>query len=116
MKSSSKAALLSALIFPGLGHIALKQYVRGSVLVATALAALSLIFTSTFQRALVVVDRINSGAMPIDSDSIADMVSNSASDGSGLMENAALTILVICWLIGIIDSYRIGVLQERQAD
>jgi len=61
MKISSRAALLSGLIFPGIGHIVLKQYIRASVLVFSAMAAFSVVVTSAFQRALTIVDRINSG-------------------------------------------------------
>ena len=35
--TTTKAALLSGLIFLGIGHIALKQYLRGSVLMFLAL-------------------------------------------------------------------------------
>jgi hypothetical protein len=48
MKKSSKAALLSGLIFPGIGHMVLKQYLRGSVLMFSALAAFSVIVTRVF--------------------------------------------------------------------
>jgi len=41
MTKSTKAALLSGLIFPGIGHIVLKQYVRGSILALVALLAVS---------------------------------------------------------------------------
>jgi len=113
MKRSSKAALLSGLIFPGIGHIVLKQYLRGSVLILFSLVALSVIVTRIYQRALIVVDRINSGDIPVDAGAIADMVSNSTSAADNLIENIALLVLAACWLIGIIDSYRLGVAQEK---
>jgi hypothetical protein len=113
MKRSSKAALLSGLIFPGIGHIVLKQYLRGSVLILFSLVALSVIVTRIYQQALTIVDRINSGDIPVDAGAIADMVSNSTSAADNLMENIALLVLVACWLIGIIDSYRLGVAQEK---
>ena len=113
MKRSSKAALLSGLIFPGIGHIVLKQYLRGSVLMIFALVALSVIVTRIFQRALTVVERINSGDIPVDTGAIAEMVSNSTSGGDGFIESIAAVVLVACWLIGIVDSYRIGVAQEK---
>ena len=113
MKRSSKAALLSGLIFPGIGHIVLKQYLRGSVLMLFALGALSVIVTRIYQRALTIVDRINSGDIPVDTGAIAEMVSNSTSGTDSLMENIAVVVLVACWLIGIIDSYRLGVAQEK---
>jgi len=113
MKISSKAALLSGLIFPGIGHIVLKQYLRGSVLMFFALVALSVVVTRIFQRALTIVDRINSGDIPVDTGAIAEMVSNSTSGADNFVENAALIVLGACWLVGIIDSYRLGVAQEE---
>jgi hypothetical protein len=86
MKKSSKAALLSGLIFPGIGHIFLKEYLRGSALVVLSLAALSVVVTIAYQHALLIVDRV---------------------------ENAAVIVLVACWLAGIIDSYRLGAVQEK---
>ena len=113
MKRSSKAALLSGLIFPGIGHIVLKQYLRGSVLMLFAMVALSVIITRIYQRALTIVDGINSGDIPIDTVAIAEMVSNSTSGADNFIENIAVIVLGACWLIGIIDSYRLGVAQEK---
>jgi len=113
MKRSSKAALLSGLIFPGIGHIVLKHYLRGSVLMLFALVALSVIVTRIYQRALTIVDRINSGDIPVDTGAIAEMVSNSTSGADSFIENIAVIVLVACWLIGLIDSYRLGVAQEK---
>jgi hypothetical protein len=113
MKKSSKAALLSGLIFPGLGHITLKQHVRGSILIVGTLVALSVIITSAYQRASSIVERINSGDIPVDSAAISEMLSNSSNGAGNLMENTAMIVLVACWLFGIIDSYRIGAAQEK---
>ena len=113
MKRSSKAALLSGLIFPGIGHMVLKKYLHGSVLMLATLAALSVIVTRVFQRALTIVDRINSGDIPVDTGAIAEMVSNSTSGAVSSIENIAVIFLGSCWLVGIIDSYRLGVAQEK---
>jgi len=113
MKKSSKAALLSGLIFPGIGHFVLKQYLRGSILMLFALVALSVIVTRIFQQALTIVDRINSGEIPADTVAIAEMVSNSTSAADSLIDNIALIVLLACWLVGIVDSYRLGAAQEK---
>ena len=113
MKGSSKAALLSGLIFPGIGHIILKQYLRGAVLILFSLAALSVIVTRAYQSALTIVDRINSGDIPIETGAIAELVSNSTGGADSLVESIAVIVLGACWLIGIIDSYRLGVAQEK---
>jgi hypothetical protein len=113
MKKSSKAALLSGLVFPGVGHLVLKQYFRGYALVLSALVALWVIATRILQQAQTIVDRINSGDMPLDSGAIAEIVSNSTGRADSLVESIAVIVLGACWLFGIIDSYRIGVSQEK---
>lgn len=113
MKKSSKAALLSGLVFPGIGHITLKQYLRGAILMLGTLIALSVIVNSAYQRALAIVDRINSGDVPVDTAALSEMVANSASGAGDLAENIAVIVLGACWLFGIVDSYRIGIAQDR---
>jgi len=113
MKRSSKAALLSGLVFPGIGHMVLKQYPRGSVLMLSALVAFSVIVTRLFQRALIVVDHINSGEIPIETRAITEAIANSASSADSLIVNISVIILGACWLIGIIDSYKLGIAQEK---
>ncbi len=113
MTRSTKAALLSGLVFPGIGHMVLKKYLRGSALIISALIASSIIVTVVIQRALTIVDRINSGDIPVETGAIAEMVSNSTNGADSLIENISVIVLGACWLIGIIDSYRLGIAQEK---
>ena len=114
MKKSTKAALLSGLVFPGIGHMVLKQYLRGSVLLFFTLIAVSIIMTAVYQRALAVVDRVLSGDVPAETGAIADAISNSTGGTTSPVESLSLIVLVVCWLVGIIDSYRLGIAQEKQ--
>jgi len=113
MSRSIKVALLSGLVFPGLGHLVLKQYLRGWILMLAALAAISAIVIVTTRRALAVIDALASGEIPIDTDAISAIVSNSISSSDNLIANISLLVLVVVWLIGIIDSYRLGMIQEK---
>jgi hypothetical protein len=113
MKRSSKAALLSGLVFPGVGHMVLKHYLRGSALMLSALVALSVILTRVVQQALTIADRIYSGDIPVDVSAIAEIVSNSTGRADSLVENLPVIVLGACFLFGIIDSYRLGVSQEK---
>ena len=113
MTRSTKVALLSGLIFPGIGHMVLKQYLRGSVLMILALIASSVIVTVVIQRALTIIDHINSGDIPDATGAIAEMVSNSTSGADSLIQNISVIVLGACWLIGIIDSYRLGIAKEQ---
>jgi len=113
MRRSSKAALLSGLIFPGVGHMFLKRYERGSILMILALLALSAIVARALERAQSIMDRINSGEIPLETAAITDMVTTASSGAASLAENVALIALLACWLIGIVDSYRLGATQEK---
>jgi hypothetical protein len=114
MMRSTKAALLSGLVFPGIGHLVLKRYVRGAALMLAALLATAAIVTATINRALVVVNHINSGEIPIEAGAISQAIAESAIGSDGLVVNFSVIILSAVWLIGIIDSYRLGLAQENQ--
>jgi len=113
MTRSIKAALLSGLVFPGAGHMILKQYLRGSILMLSALIAVSVIVTKAINQALTIVDKINTGEIPIEAGAITELVSKSSSGAEGSMLNIAVLVVGACWLIGIIDSYRLGIIQGK---
>lgn len=113
MKRATKAALLSGLIFPGIGHMILKRYLRGLSLMVAALVTTSVIVADVLRRAQTVVDRISGGDIPVDSDALTAMISGSTDETHSLAVTISLTVLFVCWLIGIIDSYRVGIAQEK---
>ncbi len=114
MSKASKAALLSGLVFPGAGHMLLQKYLRGSVLMIAALGASTVIIKNIVAQTLAVVDRINSGDIPADTGAIAEMVANSSSATDGFAANAAVIVLLACWLIGIVDAYRLGSAEDQR--
>lgn len=103
-----KAALLSAFIFPGVGHFFLKKPIPGAVLVGTALAALCLIATKAAERALQIAETIQSGEVQLDAAAIAELVSKQPMGTETQTLDIATAVLILCWLIGIVDSYRVG--------
>ena len=113
MTRSIKASLLSGLIFPGIGHIVLKQYLRGSILILFTLISLSVFVTVAVRRALSIVDSINGGEIPVESEAITELVSNFISSADNLIVNISLIVVGACWVVGIIDSYRLGITQEK---
>jgi len=114
MQRSYKAALLSGLIFPGIGHLYLGQRLRGWLVMLTAIAATALIAQDVIHRALGIVEQINSGGMLNQTDAIAEMVAKSGGGPESQIANAALIVLGLCWLFGVVDSFRLGNSKERQ--
>ncbi|GMR17441.1 MAG: hypothetical protein BMS9Abin32_544 [Gammaproteobacteria bacterium] len=113
LKKPMKAALLSGLVFPGLGHLFLKSYVRGIVLAGAALAGLYFLIARTMEMAYLIADQIQSGAVPLDATGIAALMSAQESGGAARSANIAAAVLVVAWLIGIVDAYRAGRIAQR---
>ena len=108
MKHSLRGALLSGLVLPGLGQIALKRYKRGVVLLVVVSASLLLIVIKGVQQALAILEKIELQGGALDMGTI----SNAAIEASTTSESLVLKLLflwvIVCWIIGIVDAFRIG--------
>jgi len=114
MKPSAKAALLSALVFPGAGHIFLKRYATGIVLIGIAAIATYWLIADAVHVAFAISDKIASGDMPLDASAITSMVERQ-SQQVVTSSTLATYALGLSWLIGIVDSYRVGLTHDRAA-
>ncbi len=112
MRKSTKAVLLSGLVFPGTGHMYLKQRITGAVLACASLAAFYLIVSNLWGRAMQIVEKIERGEVDPDAAAIADLLSRQPS-GDESQLSAAWAILILCWFVGIVDSYRRGRAQDE---
>jgi len=108
-----KAALLSAFVFPGVGHIFLKKYISGVTLVGASFAAIYYLISKAVERALQIAEKIQSGDVQLDITEITELVSKQSIGTEAHLLNIATAAFIICWLIGIIDSYRVGCVQEK---
>lgn len=108
MKRRSKALLLSALVFPGAGHLFLKHYLRGATLMGLTAAGLAVILVRLMTRAMVLVEDMQKGGGPLDPQGIAGLLANSATGAEALLQDIATYGVAILWIIGMVDSYRLG--------
>lgn len=113
MNQSLKAVLISAFIFPGAGHFFLKRLLTGTILAATSCISLYLILTEVVERAIQVTDMLQQGTLPLDRATLTQMLSQQPPGANSHYASIASTLLTITWLIGIIDSYRLG--RHKQA-
>lgn len=112
MSKSVKALLLSAFVFPGAGHFYLKQFVRGVILSVISISCLSILVTNTVQIAQDISTKIETGEISLDITAIEETVAKEQENNSGLLD-ATTYLLGICWVFGIIDSFRLGKAQEK---
>jgi hypothetical protein len=108
MTNSLKGALLSGLVLPGLGQVFLKHYKRGAVLILTVLVSLSVIVMKAVQHALVVLEKIESEGGAITMHSISKATARASSTFDSVTVSFFTLLIILCWIIGIIDAYRIG--------
>ena len=108
MNRALKAALLSAFVFPGSGHFFLKSYLKGALLAGIASACLFFLLSTTIEIAQEISLRIEAGEIPLEVSRITEAISEQSASSGTLQANISTFLLIICWLVGIIDSYRVG--------
>jgi hypothetical protein len=116
MKNSMKGALLSGLVFPGLGQIVLKRYARGFALLLAVTAGLYIMIATAVQQAYAILDSIEAeGGMP-DSDTISQAAAQAAAASDSPMITAVSVLMLVCWIVGIIDAWRIGKQKDLEGE
>lgn len=116
MDNTKKAVLLSALLFPGAGHYFLKRYATAALLSVIAVGGLYFLIAETVTRSQQIADQILAGEIAYDVATIARLAStHSAGSDAQLLSNAT-TAIAIVWLIGMVDSYRVGRQQDAQVE
>lgn len=114
MSRSTTAVLLSALVLPGAGHLYLKRYPRGIALIAISLACLWIFVDRAMQQASIVLDQVASEGGAVDVGQLSDLVAQTSNGPGSLVVTVASLVLAGCWVIGIVDAYRIARNQQNR--
>ncbi|MCH7790780.1 MAG: hypothetical protein IID31_00665 [Planctomycetes bacterium] len=112
MNKSTKAVLLSVLVFPGAGHFFLKKRVAGAILACASFTALYFIITNMVEMAMQIVEKIQRGEVAPDVATITELLSRQPVGNESQLD-AAWAVLIICWVIALADSYRRGRAQDK---
>ena len=114
MNNSLKGALLSGLVFPGLGQVILKHYQRGIALMVTVLVSLLVIIVKAVQQAFIILEKIELEGGPIDMSTISDAAIQSSTTSDNFIFNVVAILIIICWIVGVVDAYRIGNKKDKE--
>lgn len=116
MRKSIAAVLLSALVFPGTGHLYLRSYPRGLILLAISVVALIDFIRRAWHEAELIRDQligeINASEI-IDLELLIRQTLSAVDRIDNQPFTLATLVLLVCWLIGIIDSHRLGKKMEE---
>jgi len=108
MQASTKAALISALIFPGLGHLALqpRRGKRGLLFLAPAAVAVFYLIGNVLRLTDQLLAELNSGKLPFDPIAITERIHASGIDNP--LTNLASLVCLLCWIGAIADALWLG--------
>ena len=108
MNKPTTATLLSILVYPGAGHFLLKKYLAGTILAGAATVALFVVVAKMVKTAVLVADKIQRGEISVDVFSITESITQHLRGPDAQLLNIATAVLLLVWLIGIVDVYRVG--------
>ena len=104
MKTSmTKALLLSALVFPGVGQIHLKRFKTGIALIAIIIICFFIMVTSVMNTAMTAMQQIQLQGDIVDMQKITQIATDTTENATNFDFNLALILIVICWLYSIVD-------------
>jgi len=115
MKTSTKAALLSALIYPGIGQIVYHAYRRAIALILSFSVAAYFYIEEVMSKYQPLIDKVKSGEIALDAQALANEMYINPIVLDPLLVSTLTYILLICWLVGIVDAYRIGIKKDAEA-
>jgi len=115
MNKPLKAALFSALLFPGSGQLLLKRYFSAVFFALFACSSLYLLISDLLSQAQVILDKVKSGEVAGDLATVTELVQQQSATATESF-SPALTVLLITWLVSVIDAYRVGRKLERLAE
>jgi hypothetical protein len=115
MNNAWLGVLLSGLVLPGVGQIIFKRYTSGIIMVAVSLGGLSVMTVIILKQVFAVLAEIGPHAVALDIAALMDMATQIVAAAGGRTFNTAMTLVLICWLISMIDAYIIGRQLDRAA-
>ena len=111
MSRSAIAVALSALVLPGAGQIYLKHIGRGLALAGVSLVCVWIIMARLVRLTSDIWVQLESGTASPEAIEIANLFSQASGSTDSTLVWAATWILLICWVVGIADAYRLAQLE-----
>lgn len=114
MKKSIKAALLSGLVFPGTGYFSLNHPRRGLACFIPSLLSVIFLIHHALGKAYAIAGQIERGAINGDTATVTNLILTPPTAQEMLQLNIATWVIILCWGISIVDSFRLGHHADQQ--
>ena len=113
MNKSTKAALLSALVFPGSGHFFLKKKAVGIILAGGSLFGVYYIISKILGMTAKLTEKIQSGQVQPDIAALRELIMTELAGDSSRFLSSVTMVIMIFWFVGVVDSYRVGLALDK---
>ncbi len=114
MKKSLKGALISGLVFPGLGQVILKGYKRGALLILMISVAMLIFILKAVEQAFIILENVESAGGALDMNALLNAAAEASTSPANSAMNYALSFIFLCWLYSIIDAFLLGRRRDRE--
>ena len=114
MSNALKGALLSGLILPGLGQIALKHHIRGVVILLAILVSAKVFVAKVVERALAILEKIALEGGVIGMDATLNATKQASANSGNTTLNLLFLMIGVCWITGTVDAYIIGRKKDKE--
>ena len=108
MNQSTKAALLSGLVFPGVGQISVGHVKRGWFIIAAVCLYLYLIISEIIHKMYSAIAKMQESGTVMDTEAISKMTSGVITFSDNTYLNVVLVLLIVTWVVSVIDAYLLG--------
>jgi len=108
MNLGTKAALFSALLFPGWGQIYLKKYKRGILIILPVAAGMLSITWAIVQVAITVLKAVPIKKESVDLGAVVNLTVNSIKALDFYYFLFIFLLIIFFWVFSIIDAYLLG--------
>lgn len=114
MNNSLKGALLSGLVFPGLGQVVLRHYRRGVAFILAVSIILLVIVVKAVQQAFTLLEKIEAEGGVLSLNTIMNAAAQAPIPSESLTSKLLLFLLIFIWIIAVIDAYRVGKKKDKE--
>jgi TM2 domain-containing membrane protein YozV len=108
METATKAALFSALLFPGWGQIYLKRYKRGIAIITLTLAGMLSICWGVVQVAISILKAAPFKKGTVAMSAVVKLSLDSVKALDSIYFSLILLFIVLLWIFSIVDAYHLG--------
>ena len=105
MNRSVTAALISALVFPGAGHLYLKRGARACLFLLPTLVAVVVFLDDAMAQASAIAGQIMAGTLSADPLALAARLEQ---QGGSTLATVAVSVMLVCWIGATVDAWMLG--------